>query len=235
MDALTQKNLPRLGLGRESLREDDDIADRAVVVAAFETDATERRVPRRDPDTESELVALLLPGFGQLAEPLAHHACHTDRLQLVALDRERIVEPHHHSVAREVLEGAVVRDDELAHRPLVLAKQTEDLLGFRRLGEGGEPAKVQEDDRDLPPMSIEHLRALLARDQRCDLRREEARKFPALPFDGLEELDVRDGDRGLVSEGADERDFLLAEGGDRGPCERDDPQHTIVADERNRE
>src|SRR5207249_1954902 len=192
---LRQQDLPGLRLRREALGEDDAVPDAAVVVPAFEADASERRVPGRDACAEAELVALLLPAAREVAKTLAHRAGHGHRLQLMAVDRERVVEPHHHPVSGEVLERAAMRDDELAHRLLVLPQHPENLLRLRRLGEGGEPAEIEEHDRDLPAVSLEHLGAVFARDERRDLRGEEPRKLLPLALDGLEEIEVRDRDR----------------------------------------
>ena len=148
----------------------------------------------------------------------------------MAVDRERVVEPHHHPVSGEVLERAAMRDDELAHRLLVLAQHPEDLLRLRRLGEGGEPAEIEEGDRDLAAVPLEHLGALLARDERRDLRREEPRELLPLALDGLEEIEVRDGDRRLVRERAHELDLVVGERLHLGVGERDDAQHLLVAD-----
>src|SRR5712692_10578068 len=62
LDPLAQEDLARLRFGREPLRQDDDVADRAVVVPALEADAPERGIARRDADAEAELIALFLPG-----------------------------------------------------------------------------------------------------------------------------------------------------------------------------
>ena len=71
-----------------------------------------------------------------------------------------VVEEDHHPVAGEVLERAAVLDDRLAHRPVVLAQDAEQLLGLGVLGEGGEAAQVAEDRCDLPPMAGQQLLAL---------------------------------------------------------------------------
>src|SRR5713226_402181 len=84
-------------------------------------------------------------------------------------------------------------------------------------------------------MAVKHLRALFAGDERRDLWREEARKLLALPLDRLEQVDVGDGDRGLVGERAHELDLVVAERPLLGTTERQDPQNSVVADQRHRE
>jgi hypothetical protein len=60
-------------------------------------------------------------------------------------------------------------------------------------------------------MAREDLLAVIARDERGDLGRDEARELGALTLDRFEEPCVRDRDRGLVSERLGERDVLVAE------------------------
>ena len=46
---LAEQDLAGLGLGAQAGGEDDGVADRGVVIAAFEADPAERRVAGRDP------------------------------------------------------------------------------------------------------------------------------------------------------------------------------------------
>src|SRR5258706_14224464 len=108
--------------------------------------------------------------------------------------RHRVVEEHHEAIPGEMLENPAMRDDELSHCAVVLAQDSEDLLGFGLLGESGEPAQITEADRDRAPVAFEQLRTFLARDEMPDLRREEARELRALPFHRFEKLHVRDRD-----------------------------------------
>src|SRR5207244_4080993 len=66
-----------------------------------------------------------------------------------------------------------------------------------------------------------------------DLRRKEARKLLALAFDGLEELDVRDGDGRLVGERSHKFDRFGTERANLAPSERNHAEHDAVADERD--
>ena len=105
----------------------------------------------------------------------------------------RVVEEDHHAVAGEVLERAAVLDDQRAHRRVVLAQDAEHLLGLGRVAERGEAAQVAEDGRRIAPVAGEELLALGARDQRRDLRREEAAELLLLALDRLEQLGLRGG------------------------------------------
>ena len=97
-----------------------------------------------------------------------------DRLQFVVLDRQRVVEEHHHAVSGEVLERRVVRPDELSEHAVVLAQDLEQLFGRSRLGERGEPTQVAEETGDVRAVPREQSLAVLARDQLGDGRRDEA-------------------------------------------------------------
>ena len=66
---------------------------------------------------------------------------HRDRLELVVLDGERIVEEHHDAVACKVLERALVGGDQLAEHAVVLPQYVEQFLGRGGFGEGGEATR----------------------------------------------------------------------------------------------
>ena len=55
------------------------------------------------------------------------------------------------------------------------------------------------------------MRTLLARDDRCDFRGEEARQLMPLPLDRFEQRRVCDCDCALVGEGSHQRNFTLRE------------------------
>ena len=68
-----------------------------------------------------------------------------------------------------------MREDQRAHRGVVLAEDAHDLLGLGGLGEGGEAAQVEEDDGDLAAVaSASGSSAPPVHDQLGELRREEA-------------------------------------------------------------
>ena len=127
-----------------------------------------------------------------------------DGLQLVICDLERIVEEDHQPVACEVLERPFVGRDEVADHSVVLAEDVEQLFGGGRLGEGGEAAQIAEETRDVGPVPGQESFTFIARDQLCNLRRDEASELRPLPLDRLHQARVRDRDRGLVGEGLDE-------------------------------
>ncbi len=151
----------------------------------------------------------------------------------MALDGQRVVEKDHHAITGEVLQRPLMFDDELAHGAVIIAQHAKDLLRLGGLGKTSEAAQIAEGHGDLAAMALEHLRALLARDQRRDLRREKARQFRALALHRLKEIDVRDRDRSLVCERADELNLIVAERADLQPDKRHDPQHLVVADQGN--
>jgi hypothetical protein len=64
----------------------DRLSERRIVVAALESAAAHRRIPRLDPDPESQLRASLAPHMRQLIEPLLRSERETDRPELVIVD-----------------------------------------------------------------------------------------------------------------------------------------------------
>src|SRR5215475_5229766 len=135
-----------------------------------------------------------------------------DRLALVVFHGERIVEEHHHPVAREMLERPVVRVDQLAEELVVDPQDLEQLFRSSRLGEGGEAPEIAEEAGDVGAMASKQLLAPLRRDELCDLRRDETGQLCPLSLDRLEQPRVRDRDRRLVSESLDELDLVIGEG-----------------------
>ena len=69
--------------------------------------------------------------------------------------RDRIVEPDHEAISREVLERAARSHDFLAHRVLIRAEQAKGLFRLGRLAERGEAAQVAEHDGDLASVAGE--------------------------------------------------------------------------------
>ncbi len=67
--SLADQDLSWLRVGAEPGREVRDGPERAVVVAAFKADPTERRVAGGDADPQPEVGAALPPGIGELIEP----------------------------------------------------------------------------------------------------------------------------------------------------------------------
>ena len=125
-------------------------------------------------------------------------------------------------------------DDELAHRAVVLAKQTEDLLRLGRFGEAGEIPQVAEDRRNRTTVAVKQLRSVLARDEVRDLGREKTRKLLTLALDGLKELDVRDRDRGLIRKRLQKVDLLLREWLNFQASDRDAADPDAVSNEGHR-
>jgi hypothetical protein len=124
----------------EPRREDDDVADGAVVISPFEADPSQRGVPGRNPDSEAQVVSALLPRARQLDEALPDRDRRAHRRQLVVRHRRRVVEEGHQPVPGEVLDRPCVRCNELADGAVVLPEHAEHLLGLRGLRERGEPA-----------------------------------------------------------------------------------------------
>jgi hypothetical protein len=68
---------------------------------------------------------------------------------------------------------------------MVLVEDLHHVFGLRRLGEGSEPAQVEEDDDDLPAVGFERVIGIAGNNQLNELRREEA-------LEPAESLDLRD-------------------------------------------
>src|SRR5262249_17249847 len=141
-----------------------DVSDRNVVVAAFESNSSESGVAGRDADTETEVVSALSPVARERFKACVYGRRGADGGELVIGEERRIVEEGHETVGCKMLHCSVARDDALADGSVVLAQDTEDLLGVGDFRKGSEPAKVAEHRGDFAPMADEKLGALLARE-----------------------------------------------------------------------
>ena len=115
-NAVGDQHLPGPGVRAQPRGEIRDAADGGVVEAAFEADPAERRVTLGDPLPESEVVAPPTPPDGQLAHRIADPQRHPDGALGGVVVRNRVVEEHHHPVAGEPLERALVFVDQRTHR-----------------------------------------------------------------------------------------------------------------------
>src|SRR4029077_13289512 len=95
--------------------------------------------------------------------------------------RDGIVEEDHEPVAREPLQGSLEAGDEIAQGPGIFLASIPDILGFSRLGEGGEAAQVAAHHRDLAAVPVEEGLIARADDEVGQLGRQEAAE-PAYAF-----------------------------------------------------
>src|SRR5437868_2646464 len=118
------EDLAGLRLGTEARGEVGDVADGGVVPAAFEADRAERGVALRDADARAELAAAALVAVladrqgGFLHGERGLHGV-LGRL----LERQGVVEEHHHRVAGEALDRALVLERDLAERAVEGAQE----------------------------------------------------------------------------------------------------------------
>ena len=123
--------------------------------------------------------------------------------------------------------------DLLAHRPVVIAQDPEDLGRLGTLGERREAAKVAEDRRHRAPMTGQQCLAVRARDERPDLGREEPGQLRPLAVDRPEQAGVLDPDPGLLGEGRHEQDLTRREGPDLRPGEAQRAEDPAVLQDRD--
>ena len=234
-DSWADQDLTRASVRAETGGEVCHGSERAVVISAFEADPAERRVTRLDSDSETQLNPPLPPQLRQLRESLLGGERKPDSLELVLFDHERVVEEHHHAVAREVFERPLVRGNQLAKCFVVRAKHLEQLFRRSRLGERGETAKVAEETGDVGAVAGQQLFALLRRDELGDGRRDEAGQLRALPLDGVDQPRVGDRYGRLIGECPDELDVVVGEWSHVAAGDPDDPDQLLVQHDWNAE
>ena len=175
------------------------------------------------------------PLLADLGKALADRDGHPDRTPGVILLRRGVIEEDHDPVTREMLERALVLDNQRADHRVVPAQEPEDLLGFGRLRERGEVAQITEHRGDLAAVARQECLALRARHELRDLRREEPGKLPALAVDGLEQPRIGDANRSLLGESGRERLLGVGERPDIGTREGKDAAHRAVLLDRHAE
>src|SRR4029077_17373235 len=98
---------------------------------------------------------LLAPAVDQSKCALAHLDCHQYSVMGALLDRDRIVEEYHETVARELLDRPAMAIYEGPHLPMIFLKNLHDGLRLGPCRKFGPPSQVAEDDSDhraiLPP------------------------------------------------------------------------------------
>ena len=179
-------------------------ADRGVVVAAREADPAERGVALRDAHPEAEVVSLAAPPLRQLGDPGPHVHRHPHRTVRCVRAGDGVVEEDEQPVAGEVLEGALVREHQLAERQVVVGQHLHGLLRLAALGERGEATQVGEHRDDLAAVAAQERLVTGVDHDLGDLRRQEAAQ-PAEPVelgdlgvDALLEVLVQLGERGRL-------------------------------------
>src|SRR5262245_53012428 len=93
--SLAEQDFAGVGAIAEPGGEDHDVADGAVVIAAFESDSSESRIAARDPHAEPEVVPALPPVARETSEALGRRHCGANRSELMVLDDGRVIEEGH--------------------------------------------------------------------------------------------------------------------------------------------
>ena len=122
--ARADQNLTGLGFVAQPRCDVGHRPDGGIVEASLEADGAERRVSVRYADAKADLVAQPTPLLSQCSNSIAHFERHQHSLERWVLDRHRIIEDHHHPVARVPFERAAVPDNDLADGRMVFAQQS---------------------------------------------------------------------------------------------------------------
>src|SRR5262249_25818535 len=125
-----------------------------------------------------QISATLAPVDDQLARRFAHRHRHLDRSLRGVGAWHGIVEKHHDPVARELVERPLELADQGPQRAVILAQETQHLLGLGGLGEGGVAAEITEHDDDLLTMAFKDFLVALRDYEFGKLRREEPLQAP---------------------------------------------------------
>src|SRR5579863_8634169 len=170
----TNKDLPRFGFIAKPRSHIGYRADGGIVEAPFKADGAERGKAVSDADAEANIMSQPTPLLGQRSNNLTHFERHQHRLERRLLDWHRIVEHHHHAVARVPFERTAVLDDDFADGRVVVAQECHHVFRVRTFGEAGEAAQVAEERGNLSAVAFELFLCAGRDDQIGDLRRKEA-------------------------------------------------------------
>jgi hypothetical protein len=113
-DSRGDQDLTRFGFVAEARGDVGHRADSGIIEAALEADCAERSEAVRDPDTEANVMPEAAPRCRQRAESVTHFKRHEHSLKSRVLNRHRIIEHDHHTVASVPLKRAVVFDNDFA-------------------------------------------------------------------------------------------------------------------------
>jgi hypothetical protein len=102
-----------------------DGSERAVVIAAFQPSRPEGGVASVEVDSQPQVGAAFLPRLCEVCEALMGCKREPDRLKLVVVGRDRILEKDHQPIAGEVLERTAMIRNQAAERVVILAKHIE--------------------------------------------------------------------------------------------------------------
>jgi hypothetical protein len=95
--------------------------DGGIIEATLEADGAERGKAVRNADAETNLVPEAAPGRRQSSDCVTHFKRHEYSLESRVLYWHWIIEDHHHAVTGIAFKRAVVFDDFLANRRMVVA------------------------------------------------------------------------------------------------------------------
>ena len=136
----------------------------------------------RNANAEPNAMPPPTPRFRQASDGVAHFERHEDRLECGVLDWNRIIEHHHHTVARVALKCSAILDDARSDCLMVLTQERHHIFRVRTLREAGEAAQVAEERGYLPAMAFELLLRPGRDNQISYLRRQETSQ-PSHAFD----------------------------------------------------
>src|SRR5262249_4030256 len=94
---------------------------------------------------------------GKFVRAIPHRECHAHGSRASVIDRDRIVEEDHHSVAGKVLQSSLMRNNHFAHGGVILVKNVHDLFGLGGFRESGETAQVKVNHGEVAAVSFQRI------------------------------------------------------------------------------
>ncbi len=107
-EALGDEDLTRSRLPTEAGGEVGDRSDGAVVEAPLEADGADGRVALGDAQSDVEVVAALLPAYGQPSHTVTDGDRHAERAEGRVWHGDRIIKEDHETIPRESLESSLM-------------------------------------------------------------------------------------------------------------------------------
>ena len=73
----------------------------------------------------------------------------------MVLNRDGVIQEYHHGVPRKPLECPLIVSDDTSRLGLIFTQHIHHVFGVSGFGKGGEPSQVEEEHRDISPMTLQ--------------------------------------------------------------------------------
>src|SRR5262249_38776536 len=125
------QDLSGLGFVAQPRRNIGYRSDGGIIEAPLKADSAERRKSMRDPNAEANVVPKLTPLLNQSFDGRSHFNRHQYCLESGVIDRNWVIEDHHHPITSIAFKRAAIRVYDLTNGRMVFTQQPNHLFRIR--------------------------------------------------------------------------------------------------------